>query len=164
LYYPTSVLWPDYLPVDEAHARRPQDPYGLAKLIGEQLCDALAARTGAQIASLRFAGVYTEAHRAMLLERKKDALIRGTGALWSYIDARDAARACRLALETDFAGHQAFNICAPDTIMDLPTTELVAKFLPLVQSVDQSAGRWSGYATIKAQQILNFRAQLLLHS
>jgi nucleoside-diphosphate-sugar epimerase len=164
LYYPTSLLLPDYLPIDEAHPRLPQDPYGLTKLVGEQLCDALAARSGAQVASLRLAGVYTEAHRPMLLERKKDPLVRGTGALWSYIDARDAARACRLALETDFAGHQAFNICAPDTIMELPTTELVARFLPLVPSVSPSEGRWSGYATIKAEQMLGFRAQLLLHS
>ena len=91
-YYPTTELLPDYLPVDEEHPRRPQDPYGLTKLMGEQLCDALAEKTGAQIASLRLAGVYTEEHRSMLLERRKNPLSRGTGALWSYVDARDAAR------------------------------------------------------------------------
>ena len=99
---------PDYLPVDEIHPLRPQDPYGLTKLLGEQLCDALSQRSGMAVASLRFSGIYTEAHRAMLLERKKNPLARGTGALWSYIDARDAARACRLALEADFSGHQSF--------------------------------------------------------
>jgi hypothetical protein len=41
----------------------------MTKLIGEQLCDTLARKSGADIASLRIAGIYTEAHRAMLLER-----------------------------------------------------------------------------------------------
>ena len=164
LYYPLTPLSPDYLPVDEAHPLRPQDPYGLTKLVGEELCAALGARTGAQIASLRFSGIYTEEHRALLGERSKNPLIRGTGALWSYIDARDAARACRLALEVDFPGHQTFNICAPDTIMDLPTAELAAKFLPQVKSLRQSDGRWSGYDTAKAESMLNFRARLLLRN
>lgn len=164
LYYPTRPQVPDYLPVDEEHPRRPQDPYGLTKFVGEQLCDALSMRSGAQVASLRFAGVYTEAHRPMLLERKKDPLIRGIGALWSYIDARDAARACRLALETNFTGHQAFNICAPDTIMDLPTTELARRFLPQVPCKGKLDERLSGYDTVKAERILGFRATLLLHS
>jgi UDP-glucose 4-epimerase len=28
------------LPIDEQHRLRPQDPYGLSKLFGEQLCHA----------------------------------------------------------------------------------------------------------------------------
>jgi UDP-glucose 4-epimerase len=116
------------------------------------------------IASLRFSGIYTEEHRALLAERKKQPTIRGTGALWSYIDVRDAARACRLALEADFAGHQSFNICAPDTIMDMPTGELIEKFLPQVKSVRQAGGRWSGYDTAKAERVIKFRAKLLLNN
>jgi nucleoside-diphosphate-sugar epimerase len=156
-YYPTAELLPDYLPVDEAHPRRPQDPYGLTKLMGEQLCDALARRTGTQIASLRFAGVYTEAHRSMLLERRKNPLGRGTGALWSYIDARDAARACRVALEANFAGHQAFNICASTTIMDKPTLELLARYVPQVTDLRPDLdGYASGYSSVKAKAVLGF--------
>ena len=163
LYYPTRPAQPDYLPVDEEHPRRPQDPYGLTKLVGEHLCDALALRTGAQVASLRFAGIYTEAHRAMLLERKKDPLIRGTGALWSYVDARDAARACRLALETQFSGHQAFNICAQKTMMSTATRDLIADYLPRV--ADLRAGlddHNSGYSVFKAKEMLNFEARCSL--
>jgi len=161
-YYPSSQLVPDYLPIDEEHPRRPQDPYGLTKLFGERLCDAVSQKTGMQIASVRFSGIYAEEHRALLVERSKNPLIRGTGALWSYIDVRDAARACRLALEANFAGHQAFNLCAPDTIINRPTAELAAKYLPQVQSVRKAAGRWSGYDAGKAEKMLGFRAQLLL--
>ena len=161
-YYPTTAMQPDYLPIDEQHPLRARDPYGLTKLVGEKLCAALSQRTGTQIASLRFSGIYTEEQRGLLRERSKNPLIRGTGALWSYIDVRDAARACRLALEGDFAGHEAFNICAPDTIMDTSTAELAAKYLPQVQSVRKADGRWSGYETAKAENTLGFRAKHLL--
>lgn len=163
LYYPTRPQLPDYLPVDEDHPRRPQDPYGLTKIVGEQLCDALTWRTGAQVASLRFSGVYTEAHRSMLLERKRDPLIRGTGALWSYVDARDAARACRLALEKEFAGHQAFNISARATSMIAPTRELIAKHLPAVTDLRSGLeGSNSGYSVAKAREVLGFESRCSL--
>jgi nucleoside-diphosphate-sugar epimerase len=161
-YYPTTEMQPDYLPVDEQHPLRPQDPYGLTKLVGEKLCEALSQKTGMQIASLRFSGIYTEEHRGLLRERRKNPLIRGTGALWSYIDVRDAARACRLAIAADFAGHETFNICAPDTIMEMPTAKLATKYLPQVQSVRKADGRWSGYDTAKAEKTLGFSAKQLL--
>ena len=162
-YYPSTELQPDYLPVDEDHPLRPQDPYGMTKLIGEKLCDALVQKSGAQIASLRLAGVYTEAHRSMLLERKKNPIARGTGALWSYIDARDAARACRLALEADFGGHQAFNICARSTIMDTPTQELVGRYLPQVKELRNGLDdHASGYSTDKARRMLAFESRCSL--
>jgi nucleoside-diphosphate-sugar epimerase len=162
-YYPSTDLQPEYLPVDEDHPLRAQDPYGMTKLIGEKLCDGLSQKTGAQVASLRFAGIYTEAHRSMLLERKKDPLARGTGALWSYIDARDAARACRLALEADYDGHKAFNICAPWTIMDRPTRELIARYLPRVTDLRSGLDdRASGYSVEKAKRLLRFEARCSL--
>lgn len=162
-YYPIREDSPDYLPVDEDHPRRPQDPYGMSKLIGEELCESFARKNDLQIASLRFSGIYTEAHRPLLLERKQNPAIRGTGALWSYIDARDAAIACRLALETNFNGHEAFNICAPTTIMDTPTQELVQRYLPQVKTVpDDLEGNWCGYDTTKAEGLLGFRAKHLM--
>ena len=136
----------------------------MTKLVGEKLCDAISLKTGMQVASLRFSGIYTEEHRGTLAERSKNPLMRGTGALWSYIDVRDAARACHLALEANFSGHQAFNICAPDTIMDTPTAELAERYLPHVKSLRKADGRWSGYDIAKAEKILAFRAKLLLHN
>ena len=98
------------------------------------------------IASLRFSGIYTEEHRELLIEHSRN---RG---------------AVELALEADFAGHQIFNLCAPDTIMDMPTAELAAQYLPQVQSVREASGRWSGYDSAKAEKVLGFRANLLLHA
>ena len=111
---------------------------------------------------LRFSGVYTEAHRRLILERKEKPLIRGIGALWTYIDARDAARACRIALEAKFSGHQAFNICASETFMEAPTAELVKKYLLEVKLTRPISGRESGYDVAKARRMLGFQAMLRL--
>lgn len=163
LYYPLRPSSPDYLPIDENHPLRPQDPYGISKVVGETLCDSFARKRDIRIASLRFAGIAAEAQYPTLLKRSKDPLCRGTGALWSYIDVRDAAVACRLALERDFSGHQSFNICAPKTIMKEDTLDLVARYLPQVKIVKQGReNNWSGYDTTRAETILGFRATHLL--
>ncbi len=163
LYYPLRPRLPDYLPVGEEHPRRPEDPYGLTKLVGEKLCDALAQKSGIQIASMRFAGIAAEAQIPALLQRRKEPLCRGIGALWSYIDVRDAAVACRLALEADFSGHEAFNICAPRTYMDRPTMELVQAYLPEVKEIRSDlSGHRSGYNPGKAERLLSFRARFIL--
>jgi nucleoside-diphosphate-sugar epimerase len=163
LYYPPTPLRPDYLPVDEVHPRRPQDPYGLSKLVGEELCEASAHKSDVQIATLRFSGIYTEAHGPLLLERRKNPIIRGTGAFWSYIDVRDAVRACRLVLETNFTGHEAFNICAPTTIMDTPTRELVARYLPEITDLRTGLdGCSSGYSVVRARTMLGFESRCSL--
>jgi nucleoside-diphosphate-sugar epimerase len=165
LYYLVGEDAPDYLPIDEVHPRRPQDPYGLSKLVVEELCEAAARKSDVQIATLRFSGIYTEAHGTLLQERKKNPMIRGTGALWSYIDVRDAARACRLAVEANFRGHEAFNICAPTTIMDTPTHELVQRYLPQVKTVRHGLdGNWCGYAVEKAATMLEFQAHHLFRN
>ena len=93
LYYPLSLVLPDYLPVDEDHPRRPRDPYGLSKLAGEELCNGFALRSGARIASLRFAGIADDAVYQRLMQRREDPMVRGLGSFWSYIDVRDAAEA-----------------------------------------------------------------------
>jgi len=48
--------------------------------------------------------------------------------------------------------------------MDMPTAELAAQYLPQVQSVREASGRWSGYDSAKAEKVLGFSANLLLHA
>ena len=49
-------LWPpDYLALDESHPSKPQDSYGLSKVIGEQLADSIAmVYKDMTVSSLRF--------------------------------------------------------------------------------------------------------------
>ena len=52
--------------------------------------------------------------------------------LWSWVDSRDVAQACRLSLEADIAGAEVFTIAAADTLMQQPSRELMAKAFPAV--------------------------------
>jgi nucleoside-diphosphate-sugar epimerase len=160
-YYPGKFFAPAYLPVDEAHPLAPQDPYSVSKLVGERICDAFARRSEMQIASLRFAGISADLTQRNLLERRKNPL-RWAGPLWTYIDVRDAALACRLAVESDLSGHEPFNICAPNTIMTTPTLELAQEYFPDVKLRARLEGNWSGYDCKKARDVLGFTAKYLL--
>lgn len=162
-YYPTRFAAPEYLPVDEAHPLSPQDPYSISKLAGERICDAFTRRSEMQIASLRFAGISADLTQRSLLERRKNPL-RWAGPLWTYIDVRDAALACRLAVESDFTGHEPFNICAPNTIMTKPTVELAEEYFPGVKLRLRLEGNWSGYDCKKARDMLGFTSRYLLNA
>ena len=50
--------------------------------------------------------------------------------LWGYIDARDGALAVRLALESDLTGFEAFIVASPDTVLETPSADLVARYFP----------------------------------
>ena len=160
-YYPSRFAAPEYMPVDEAHPLVPQDPYSISKLAGERICDAFARRSDMQIASLRFAGISADFTQGNLRERRKNPL-RWAGPLWTYIDVRDAAVACRLAAESDFSNHEPFNICAPNTIMANPTKELAKEYFPDVTLRTDLQGNWSGYDCKKARDMLGFIARYLL--
>jgi len=162
-YYPSRWSAPEHLPVDEDYPLRPQDPYSLSKLVVERACDAFASKSDMQIASLRFAGISADFTQETLRERRKNPL-RWSGPLWTYIDVRDAALACRLAVEADFAGHEAFNICAPKTLMEQPTAELVKQYLPDAKLRTNSQGNWAGYDSAKAARMLGFSAHYLLEA
>jgi nucleoside-diphosphate-sugar epimerase len=163
-FYPATEMIPEYLPVDENHPRRPHDPYGLSKLVAESMCDSLSRKANVRIASLRFSGIYAGENAHVLAERRKNPVARGTGALWSYVDVRDAATACRLALQADFSGHEAFNICAPTMLLDEPTEDLIRRYLPKVKSIRAGLqGTWCGYDTKKAETVLGFRARHLFN-
>ncbi len=160
LYYPLRPALPDHLPIGESHPRRPQDPYGLTKLAGEDLCDGFARRSGARIASLRFAGIADDAVYQRLIGRRDDPMVRGLGSFWSYIDVRDAAIACELALEATFEGHEAFNVCAPTTYLTTPTRALLERHLPDVRQVAfPTEENYCCYASDKARDVLGFSAR-----
>jgi nucleoside-diphosphate-sugar epimerase len=73
---------------------------------------------------------------------------------------RDAAEACRLALEAAPPGHTIFNVAAPTSNMREPTDELLKQYLPRVKkSGNGLVGNWSGMNSSKAERMLGFRAQ-----
>ncbi len=155
--YEQDETVPDYLPIDEMHPCRPTDPYGLSKLLSEQLCDAFV-RSGLSIVSLRLPGInYDPAYKRVLnLMATPDVRKRG---FWTYIDARDAAVAVRLCIEKSKRGHRVFNIAAPRSNMREDTRDLIERFYPGLSDIRNLAkGNWSGMTSQLAQDELGFTA------
>lgn len=158
LYARTAVV-PDYLPLDEDHPCRPTDPYGLSKLVGETIAASFALQTGASVVSLRFPGINFDPTFSTVQERMNNPQARMSG-FWSYVDARDAAEACLLALAFDRPGHHIFNVAARTSSMREPTDELLRQFLQTVKKRrPELDGNWSGVDSGKAERELGFRAQ-----
>jgi nucleoside-diphosphate-sugar epimerase len=152
-------LWaPDYLPLDESHPSRPQDSYGLSKVVGEQIADSIVTvHKEMTISSLRFPGVNFDLSYASFRDRWLNPPTRASG-FWTYIDARDAAMTCRLALEAEFHGHELFIASAPNNCMTQPTLELITKFLPQGAKIREVPGtHWSCVDSAKARRILGFK-------
>jgi nucleoside-diphosphate-sugar epimerase len=149
---------PDYLPIDEDHPCRPTDSYGLSKVVGETIADSFALRDGMSIASLRFPGVNYDPAFRRVQDLMNNPGFRAPG-FWSYIDVRDAAVSCRLAIEATLAGHRIFNVAAPTSNMREPTHELIRRFLPELQDIrGKQEGNWSGIDSGRAERELGFRA------
>jgi len=150
-------LAPLYVPVDEDHPQLPEDCYGLGKIVGEQNADMINRRTGMQVVSLRIGNVITPEKYKDFPKFINDSNQRRT-ILWSYIDARDIAVACRLAVEAEGLGSVALNLAADDTSMDIKSDELMKAEFPEVKDF---RGSFDNYATLlsneKAKRLLNWQ-------
>ena len=155
--YAPRIWAPDYLPLDEDHPCRPQDPYALSKVFGEQLADSCTRYSDITVVSLRFSGVNFDPTYRLLPKRWADPGLR-MGTFWSYVDSKDAAVACRLALETPLSGHQVFNVAAPTSRYPEPTAELVRKYVPGTRIKEGFSGCWGGLDVTRAAEALGFKA------
>ena len=120
-----------------------------------------ALQTGASAVSLRFVGINFDPTFSIIKERMKDPRTRLSG-FWSYVDARDAAEACRLALDLAPIGHHIFNIAAATSSMKEPTDALLKQLLPTVSKKQPGLkGNWSGTDSSKSARELGFHAEHL---
>jgi UDP-glucose 4-epimerase len=153
---------PAYFPIDEKYPALPQDPYALAKLFAEQLCDAAVRRSDLRCISIRPTWVQHEGNYARNLgpmiraarAGKPEATVNG----WSYIDAYDLAVAIRLAAESDLPGHEVFFISSPDAPgLDDTAAALRAQYGDRVEIRPLPAPDACGTSTEKAQRLLGWR-------
>jgi nucleoside-diphosphate-sugar epimerase len=154
-------LWaPEYLPLDEHHSSKPQDSYGLSKVLGEQIADSIVSvHKRMTVSSLRFPGVNFDLSYESFRDRWRNPQSRASG-FWTYIDARDAAMTCRLALEAKFTGHEVFIASAPLNCMIQPTLPLIKEFLPRGAKIKKVSGtHWSCVDSAKARRMLGFKPQ-----
>jgi nucleoside-diphosphate-sugar epimerase len=155
----TQPLEPVYVPIDEAHPKLPQDAYGLSKYLGEEMANAVVRRGGLSVVSLRMPWVQTpESFRRELMPMWEDPCA-GASNLWSYIDTRDVAQACRLALEAEITGHEAMFIAAPNTFMKTPTRDLLRECFSETVISPELTGHSSLLSSAKAERMLGFAAE-----
>lgn len=145
---------PDYLPIDEAHPLRPEDPYGASKVVAEDLGGMVARRYGVSVASFRlsnvmYAGNYT------VLDGRGD-LSNGVGNFWSYVDGRDCIAAVEAAMAADVDGHEPYVIAAAENHLDRPTREAVAEFFGEVPEPCDLTGDESALSSAKAREELDW--------
>ncbi|TML06437.1 MAG: NAD(P)-dependent oxidoreductase, partial [Actinobacteria bacterium] len=95
---PFSEEPPAYVPVDEDHYPRSRTTYALSKVVTEAMAVELSRWSGIPMVALRFSNVYEPHEYQQLPDVWKDVRARDFN-LWGYIDVRDAALACRLALD-----------------------------------------------------------------
>ncbi len=149
---------PRYAPVDEDHYPVPTSTYALSKVASETVAGHLAQWSGIPFVALRFSNIMAPADYQDFPSFWPHPHARKWN-LWGYIDERDAAAACRLALSAPDAavtGNPAFIIAAADTVMNRPSAELLAEVFPGT-ALRREIGEFETLLSIdRAREVLGF--------
>ena len=149
---------PRYAPVDEDHYPVPTTTYALSKVASETVAGQIAQWSGIPFVALRFSNIMSPGDYQRFPAAQADPQARRWN-LWGYIDERDAAAACRLALEAPpeaVAGSPSFIIAAADTVMNRPSAGLLAEVFPGV-SLTRDVGEFGTLLAIdRARRALGF--------
>lgn len=157
--FSTRRMWPLYVPVDEHHVLRPQDPYGMSKVACELLCAGFSRRTGIQTICLRAPWIWcpvdTEIERYSQLVRDYAKWQKN---LWAWIHVYDVAQAIAKALEVDPGiTHEVMFISAEHNWTGRDSRELMREFYPETGNIpDSFHGPQSLISFAKAGRILGF--------
>jgi nucleoside-diphosphate-sugar epimerase len=152
--YAERPIGPLALPIDETHPNRPQDAYGLSKLLGEETLAAFHRRSGLRTISLRPPLVVLPENYPGLIARLDDPGLLHRN-LWSYVDVRDLATGVRLALENESLACEALFMTADDAMAREPLSELIPRFYPGTRKL-------AAELTATAPAIVSSRAKQLL--
>ncbi|MEU9207636.1 NAD(P)-dependent oxidoreductase [Streptomyces sp. NPDC048415] len=157
-FFPERPFLPQYVPVDEEHPVRPQDPYALSKVFSEQLMDAAVQRSDIRAISIRPSWVQHKGnYERNLGPQVRDASVLSPN-LWSYIDAYDLADAIVLAAESDLPGHEVFYIASPDNVGGRDFAEIVRKYYgDQIEVRDLARVDASGISCAKAHRMLGWQ-------
>ena len=159
-FFPERPFLPDYVPVDEQHPIRPQDPYATAKHFGEQLMDAATRRSDLTGISIRPSWVQWEGN----IEDNLGPWLRepvASEGFWAYIDVYDLADAIRLAAEATTPAHEVVYIASPDIASHETLATLAERFHgDAAPEIRRSAEeRPNGISIAKARALIGYDPQ-----
>ncbi len=146
---------PRYAPVDEDHFPHPESTYALSKVVTEVMAEQVSRWSGIPFVGLRFSNIFLEADYARVPSFQDDPMARVWN-LWGYIDVRDAAAACRNALEADTTGSVNLIIANDDTLMERTSADLMAEVFPGVELRHELVGHETLLANARARELIGF--------
>jgi nucleoside-diphosphate-sugar epimerase len=149
---------PAYVPVDE-ELELPEWSYSLSKLLGEKMAEQYARwDRSAKIIGLRFSNVQEPQDYANFAAYNEDPFARRFN-LWTYIDARDAAQAVRLSVESKLTGAHVFGIANSNSLMRMDNDALLDKVFPGTRRKRPLKPNESLISIEKAQRVLGYKPQ-----
>jgi nucleoside-diphosphate-sugar epimerase len=153
---PLTRTPPAFAPITEEHPLAPETGYALAKALCERMAHEMHRwNPGTRFVGLRISNIFEDSDYEAVPSFWADPDQRKWN-LWSWVDSRDVAQACRLALEADVAGADEFIVAARDTLMRRPSRELMATAFPAVP-VRSDLGESETLLSIdKARRILGY--------
>jgi nucleoside-diphosphate-sugar epimerase len=152
-------LAPRYAPVDEDHYPVASMTYALSKVASETVAGEIARWSGIPFVALRFSNIFDASEYPQLPSVWGDPHARKWN-LWGYVDARDVALACRLALEAPddaVSTSPSFVIAAADTVMNRPSAALLDEVFPGVPRRRDLGEFESLLATDRARDAIGYR-------
>jgi nucleoside-diphosphate-sugar epimerase len=148
---------PAFAPVTEEHPLVAETGYALAKVLSEKMAQEMHRwNPGTRFVAFRISNIFEEVDYAQIPSFSEDPGVRQWN-LWSWVDARDVAQACRLALEAPVAGADEFIIAAADTLMRQPSRELMARAFPGVPLRGEIGAHETLLSIEKAKRVLGYR-------
>jgi nucleoside-diphosphate-sugar epimerase len=147
---------PHFAPVTEEHPLAPETGYALAKTLCEKMASEMNRwHPETSFVGLRISNIFEEHDYKQIPSFWADPALRRWN-LWSWVDSRDVAQSCRLAVEADVSGADVFTIAAADTLMKTPSRDLMSAAFPGVP-VDAELAQFGTLLSIeKARRMLGY--------
>lgn len=149
---------PLYAPVDEDHYPHPNSTYALSKVLTEEMARHHSRWWDIPFIGLRFTNIFTAEDYERVPHFQEDPASRSWN-LFGYVDVRDCARACHLALASNLEGADSMIIAAGDTIIDRPSRELAEEIFPGLEFRTNVEGKETLLSNEKAKRVLNYVPQ-----
>jgi nucleoside-diphosphate-sugar epimerase len=155
--YGTAKAPPLYVPIDEEHPLRPAGAYALSKVVGEQTASYFIAQRELDILSFRLMGIRTPDVMGAEIERNLQAPETHKRLLWTRCDTRDAALACRLAIEAETVSPGPYIITGQRILLDEDSAALVARHYPTTEIRAGLQGFLSPVSSARAREAFGYQ-------
>jgi nucleoside-diphosphate-sugar epimerase len=146
---------PAYLPIDENHPCAPQDCYGLSKQVMEDIARSFTAKCGMETVLIRAPWLVSPEELQQLA--KSGGRTPERFALYHYVDARDLAHACRLAVERPLKGTHTIYVGSGESSVAEPLSSLLPRLMPSIGDKAQTLqDRRAAVSIEKAKHLLGW--------